>query len=228
MAEVSSKRLLLEGLVIVASILLAFAIDAGWDSWQEQRREARIVEQFRPELELYIRLFPAAEAETQAAISATEYLLAVIHGDRAPVDDSVRLALDQLDSSYRFAAATGTFELLAGDGNFGQVSSPELRAALAQLSSFISLVDRWELEEVEFMDRRLEPYLDEHGDRVAIEAEPELPASRFEWDPSVLLQDRTFSNLLVERRSKARVVQRFRGHAHDWATRALAALDSGG
>ena len=39
-----ASRLLLEGFVIVASILLAFAIDAAWDERQERAQERRLLE----------------------------------------------------------------------------------------------------------------------------------------------------------------------------------------
>jgi hypothetical protein len=46
-----SRRLVIEGLVIVASILLAFWIDAWWDGVQGEQREATLVASVREELE---------------------------------------------------------------------------------------------------------------------------------------------------------------------------------
>ena len=40
-----------QGFVIVASILLAFSIDAGWDNLQERDEERRIIESLRSEFE---------------------------------------------------------------------------------------------------------------------------------------------------------------------------------
>lgn len=46
-------RILLEGVVIVLSILLAFAIDAGWDERQERRAEQEILQALSAEFETY-------------------------------------------------------------------------------------------------------------------------------------------------------------------------------
>lgn len=45
-----SGRLLIEGLVIVVSILLAFALDAGWDGYRDQQRLDDKIEQLRQQL----------------------------------------------------------------------------------------------------------------------------------------------------------------------------------
>ena len=42
-SQISWRRVIVEGLVIVASILLAFAIDAAWDGRQERHREREVL-----------------------------------------------------------------------------------------------------------------------------------------------------------------------------------------
>lgn len=50
-------RILLEGVVIVLSILLAFAIDAGWEERQERRAETEILRALSAEFEAYEQRF---------------------------------------------------------------------------------------------------------------------------------------------------------------------------
>ena len=57
-----ARRLLLEGLVIVASILLAFAIDAGWDERQEREAERRLLVALEAEFAGHHRIIGEAEA----------------------------------------------------------------------------------------------------------------------------------------------------------------------
>ena len=49
MERTGARRLAAEGLVIVASILLAFAIDAAWDGYQERRFRDELVAGLRAE-----------------------------------------------------------------------------------------------------------------------------------------------------------------------------------
>ena len=59
------RNLVLEGGIIVGSILLTFAIDAAWNEELERREEARMLEQLVIELDLYAnpidkdRVYPA-------------------------------------------------------------------------------------------------------------------------------------------------------------------------
>jgi predicted negative regulator of RcsB-dependent stress response len=44
MTQFSTRRFLIEGTVIVVSILLAFGIDAGWESYQAGQEEQAVLQ----------------------------------------------------------------------------------------------------------------------------------------------------------------------------------------
>jgi uncharacterized membrane protein YqjE len=67
------KRILVEGLVIVASILLAFGIDAAWDVRQERRTEDQLLRTLLAEIdvnreELDHRRTQGAEARSASSL----------------------------------------------------------------------------------------------------------------------------------------------------------------
>lgn len=59
------KRLIIEGIAVVLSILLAFAIDAWWDEQKERSEEREVIES------LYVE-FEANRDEAESVISILE------------------------------------------------------------------------------------------------------------------------------------------------------------
>ena len=230
MADRSAKGLLTEGVVIVASILLAFAIDAAWGNHVERQEEARILDQLAVELALYDELLDDAQGQVDRTLEASEYLLGAVHDPRDVPPDSLRWALSGLRQGYRLAAATAAFDLLAGSGTMSLVSSPELRQALSDLAAFISLVEQFEAEELSFRQAHLNPFLAEHFDLYGAYEEADrseaLPPSRFDASLDLGSDARTFSNLLVESRVRIRSVVRFRNEVRRVTGEARAALEA--
>jgi hypothetical protein len=68
-APIEWKRLLIEGLVIVFSILLAFSIDAWWDGWRSQQAEVSQLRSVAAELESTLDL-TQTKLETLAVADA--------------------------------------------------------------------------------------------------------------------------------------------------------------
>ena len=207
------SNLIIEGVVIVLSILLAFAIDAWWGDRVERAEEERVLAQFKSELELYDSLLGEADELTNSVVESTDYLLECVHTNADCDVESVSSAIRKLNYAYQFAAATATYDLLAGSGNLGLISSPKLRQAMSDLAAFISLVSRFEDDESAFLNTRLNPFLTDHVDLVAVlsaSGSSSYPSSRHEWSFDELRTERKFSNLLVERRRHAKLVQNFR------------------
>lgn len=227
-AEAQWGRWLTEGLVIVISILLAFAIDAWWDERAEAVAERRSLDQFIDEMDLYERLLGQADETTRRAISATETLLDAIHTQSPMEAGAFEASVREITYMYHLGEATPTFDRLLSAGNLGQLGSADLRRSLANLGNLLGVLRRFENLESEFLEHQLRPYLVRHVDLYRIRPpksdDPEPPASRFEGQSEEILDDREFSNLLLERIRYARGSQVFRRQVSEELERARAAL----
>jgi hypothetical protein len=132
------RRLIVEGLVIVASILLAFSIDAAW-----AQRQLRIEER---------EALAALEAEFSANLEQVDHIIETYLSDRARVatlrtaTPAELRALSQSEVSammlattniWTFDPALGATDALVSAGRLGVLRDPLLRQAL---SSFTHLV----------------------------------------------------------------------------------------
>jgi len=235
MHKQSLRSLATEGVTIVFSILLAFGINAAWAEHQARQEEGRVLSQLKKEMGLYLRLLDAADSTTNNVVLSVDYLLGVVHGSGSPNRDSVIEAVNRLTSAYSFANATATYGLLSGPGGFERSSSPQIRQAMSDVAAYISLVRGFENEEVQFVDSRLKPFLADHFDSFGaarLERRADwaraLPPSRFTWSLAELRNSRKFSNLLVERRSRARLVTVFRASTRKAVREAQDAITGAG
>jgi len=128
----SRKRMLTEAALIVGSILLAFAIDAGWD-WRQERAEER---------ELLAALHTEYTTNMErAGYVRDRYLEAWALLDRFfamtpdEIRDMSRSARGDLVSAFcaprSFDGVHGTTDLVIGSGKLELLRDPELRKALS-------------------------------------------------------------------------------------------------
>ena len=124
-------RMLGEGAVIVSSILLAFALDSGWDRRQEREWEQAQLATLRAELEENLR-----QAEQSVEIHATlgqgldelrAWSLANPpgHGEMLPAT-----TLTTLFSWRTTEFSLGALDALVSSGDLGRIRSEEIRRAL--------------------------------------------------------------------------------------------------
>ena len=214
----SARGLLLEGLVIVASILLAFAIDAGWDQMRESEQERRLLAQLTDELDLFIdQLGPASRRISDRVDQDSLRLLDIIHDPDDATDDSWQDAVASLGRAYEFSAATPVIDLLTADGGLQLISESRIREELSNVSSLLGVVARFETLQGDFIADQLMPWLNRNIDQYAVyrrtnPAWADRSVSRFETGIETL-RSREFSNLLIERRRLLRTVTFFRGQA---------------
>jgi hypothetical protein len=133
-------RVLVEGVVIVASILLAFGIDAWWDASQEWQEEQEILRGLETE-------FAALELELEEGAVRYERVARDIELllDSLPVISD--LSLPRLDSAMfnltydgTFDPGAGTHTALIASGRLELISDAELRDRLAGWQSAIDEV----------------------------------------------------------------------------------------
>jgi hypothetical protein len=83
------KRLAIEAAAIVASILLAFAIDAWWDERGERMAEVVLLERLRHDFTEIQAALTGVDTEHQEASDACIYLLGLAVGDVLPATSEV-------------------------------------------------------------------------------------------------------------------------------------------
>jgi len=163
-------RLVLEGVVIVLSILAALALDAGWDEWQEDREAARALEsldaefvQARESIEFYRSI---EERILHAVSSVVDSLDAAQRRGSTSVvlpDTALGLAYIPPTTSVRL----GTLEGLIASGRLDIIEDPELRTALALWGSTLDELVEEEvtLRQLAYgeMDRELREEMNTNG-----------------------------------------------------------------
>lgn len=127
-----TSRWLLEGAVIVFSILLAFAIDAAWDSRSERQREAQILQALAADFEAVRELLPAhVEGHRRTAESIQRIVEAVESVEPGTWVEVPRVAILQGFRNASFDAPGGAVDALISSGDLRLISDLELRSMLA-------------------------------------------------------------------------------------------------
>jgi hypothetical protein len=126
-------RVLIEGVVIVGSILLAFGIDAWWDSRVQRSRAAEHLEQLSLQLRGNGEILDEARVRASEVFDASRVLNEVIGPDAAeiPSDSLARL----LDNTFRLnmgAFEVSALEALLSEGVLAAQVGLELQQALIQ------------------------------------------------------------------------------------------------
>jgi hypothetical protein len=136
--RVQGRRLLLEALVVIASILIAFALDAWWDQRASQRTEAAHLRALQSDFEQNVsRLEQAIKREERIAEASRSLLLLANRPDASFSGDSVSNLLGQVFNSGRFDPVMGAYEAVVSSGGLAQVRDDSLRLALADFASYL-------------------------------------------------------------------------------------------
>lgn len=136
---INVRRLVIEGAVIVLSILLAFGIDAMWDQHRERLEEDRILASLESD-------FVANLKSVKIIIEAHQLFQQRVARLIQLSDDEVR-ALSQTEVSelmlavanpWTFDAVRGTTDTLVSGGKLGVLSDPRLRQSLLTFLNRVS------------------------------------------------------------------------------------------
>jgi len=134
----SLGRLAVEALAIVASILIAFGIDAAWDTRQEQREVRRILEGLQAEFQAHRVDLEAQLVRTEGVVTSLSPLFQNA-SERSPLtdqqwNDAAPAAREIFDWDVR----GGVLEGAVAGGKLGLIDNLELQGAL---STWPGLVD---------------------------------------------------------------------------------------
>ena len=139
--NISWPRIIAEGLAIVASILLAFGIDAWWQDRQTRFEEQQILQGLKEEFVSVHKVLTDHMAQHLGRVQSLEKLLIEI--ENGPSDDAgpiVELALLEMVSPTTSDLGNGTLEALLSSGRVEILMNKTLRARLAAWNGVIGEV----------------------------------------------------------------------------------------
>jgi len=155
-------RLVAEGLVIVASILLAFALDTWWDATKERREEREALESLHTEFadaRDQLAFYLGAHERIEAAAAGLSGLVrdAMAAGERSVTVADTALALVYVPPTFN--PMLGTLDGLLASGRLGLLRDPELRRSLAAWEGRLREATEEEDKAVDFVFHQMDPVL---------------------------------------------------------------------
>jgi hypothetical protein len=155
------KRLSVEAAAIVASILLAFAIDAWWGESQRDEAERIVLQTLLEDLRVKNTLLGDMDRFNHAIIESAETLLHVAAGtEQAPSEDAIdRMIGDTWWHSVDALWDSAPLNLLVAGSNLSLISNPELVQELAALQVAIGRVKSHYRNDGEFHKDVMTPFM---------------------------------------------------------------------
>lgn len=157
------RRVFLEGVVIVVSILLAFSIDAWWDNRVEQRREREQLVSMLAEFKGSLAGLDSVLESVQGHAENVESLIALL---KAAGDKPVVVPGQLLGSAITWRTSdvsTSTLDALMASGDLNLLRNPEHRANLAGLPAVLLDVTEDEIVSQKFAETEMSVFLAREG-----------------------------------------------------------------
>ena len=157
-------RIAAEGTAIVISILLAFSIEAWWQTRSETDQERELLQALlddfkatKDEIQDWRQFHLAVEKSTKALLDAT------LSGDASLTQADLRKLLSDLtwfDSESHFA--TGALNSTVNGGDLPKIQNQTLRRAIADWPTRIANAETIQRQDYEFFTQVLTPFLRAH------------------------------------------------------------------
>ena len=207
-------RIIAEGSAIVFSILLAFAIDAGWDIRSDRQREQSYLVRLRTEFRDNREDLLEDRRDRERIIADFAYVLSATTNPNRIVPSSIGPRLQNLSGNFRFYSPShAVLNELISSGDLGLLQSDSLRHALLLYDEARQRLAGVEESEQAIQRLVVVPYLAEH-----MEVLPWIPAEQKatlgispspRQDPRSWLRDPAFQNMILLRWQRSRTVQRY-------------------
>ena len=162
-ATSSSVEVIREVVVIVLSILIAFALDAGWEAQQEKSRAREILNDLASEAASNLEELEIVTERQKARVYRIEALLRDLQEPESSAGVDSIAALGSLNLSSRFRPRTGVMRELMATGDMRLLEDRELRRRIA---GFNEAIASYLGNSAALSEQRLEPTRDpvEPGD----------------------------------------------------------------
>jgi hypothetical protein len=193
------KRIAVEASAIVASILLAFAIDAWWSARQLHLDEQHILRQLEAEFEANTTLLAERRRNHVEILEAIELVLSITGPEieKATAETpEVRAAIDRMTRWWTYDPQMGVLSGLTQSGRLSIISSDPLRNALASWPSRVRDLVEDEIFAQQMTANQIDPYLNETVSMRNVVRQSSVGAGRFPADLAGLLTDQKFENLV--------------------------------
>jgi hypothetical protein len=215
-------RVVVEGAVVILSILLAFAIDAAWNARQLRARETEYLTALGVEMNLAAAELAEDHGRRNRWLSYSDSILRQFSGRSAP-DSTVNIWIQQVGMQMtRFFPPSSVLNDLVSSGSLSALTSQELRFALLSYQrgrERVNFMEDWAREPDE---DGLRPYLTQDFRWTSEAPLPlvdgrRLPVDRLEAvslpEGSIgrMLNDPVFENLILIKRQRLGIVQRRSG-----------------
>lgn len=205
-------RILAEGTIIVASILLAFWIDAWWEGRQAKAAEDVVLQTLLDDLLAKRQLLIERNRFVGAIRESAETLLRISSGKlKSPGENAIdELISDTWWVSNEAQWTSAPLESLVASGDLSLISNPELVQSLEALRVAIERVKYHSRNDQDFHTRTMTPFMIEHADMAQITArmkhrpgQPEVTITLSDYgfgrrrQHSEMLERVAFQNLLI-------------------------------
>jgi hypothetical protein len=158
------RKILTEGMVIVVSILLAFAIDAWWNERIERQQEREhlvsMKEEFRSSIEGLQEVLLSVQTHAQNIEQLIVQLKTVEQGASIVVGEDI---MGSVNIWRTTDVSTSTLTALMSSGSLNMLSNSDLRAELAGLPASIFDMTEDEVIAQEFSEKVMSAYLVDMG-----------------------------------------------------------------
>src|SRR5262245_9529101 len=204
--QVPWRGALVEGFAVLAGVLMAFAIDAWWDSRSDRVREAQYVAAIKAEL---LGNRQAVNDHIQQMLSdikdVSHYLNTVVAANAQTVSDSaIHAMVWNVGPYYAFVPARAAFDDLIASGGLQLIRSDTLRRAIAAYGQALTRDAVLQEGALNSWRNGLAPYYGAHanlrgmlpGGSTEGVSMPELP---YPMERLAFLGNRTFANMLIGR-----------------------------
>jgi len=154
------KRIAVEAVAIVASILLAFAIDAWWDERQERIEETEVLLGLKSEFSRYREeLAEGIEYNERNRLLTAELMAAIRRSAWDSETLSIDLALATVSDAKTHDFGGGVLDAMISAGRLEIISNYELRAKLASWGQVFNEVRDDEVRNMSLSEDRVVPYM---------------------------------------------------------------------
>ena len=199
------KRISVEAAAIVASILLAFAIDAWWDGKQQRQELEEILRSLHDDFSQNLVIINAASEGHKNIRRAAENLMKHTGtdgiGNGSP--EEVARAILAISNRALLQPRRGSLDSILNSGRWESLDNVELRSELAEWPAILAHLNTRESQGIETVTDHLEPRIQQLVPirTISMLASPfqHIGPSQFPMNYDVLLSDMIFESIVDER-----------------------------
>ena len=125
------RRLSAEAAAIVASILLAFSIDAWWDRTKQEAAEAEWIAAIHLDLKTTLNAVDVSIGQAEGIVEAGQELVSLLASANSPDVSTIHDLFGRMGRPIGFTPTLPGFERGFSEGRFSDIESVEFRRGLA-------------------------------------------------------------------------------------------------